>query len=178
MTSIRSGVLVLALLTFAGAAQADDGTVFVGKDKHTQISAPEGWQQIKSSSGVSQITIASAESHGYAMLISEPKADFSYKSLQDYSTAIMKIEAKKSPLTDRSVTGPKAVKVNDADAVEYEVVGTLKSGVKVHYRKTFIETANQWNQVMCWATPSHYEENQKAFTAINESLKEVAGDKK
>jgi hypothetical protein len=94
------------------------------------------------------------------------------KTLDEYARHVMELENAKSTLRDRTVSEPRKVKVNGTDAIVYEIRGTLKDA-KLVYLKTFIESANRWNQLTCFTTPSHLDDATADFNLIAESFKEI-----
>ncbi|HEV2972205.1 MAG TPA: hypothetical protein VGY55_19685 [Pirellulales bacterium] len=166
--------MAIPALLFLGciASGADDSKVLQSKDKRVQIILPEGWETTVLAGVLERhIQAKSPDKGAFLVVISEPKGDLKFKSLREYADATMRMAREKKKIEDRTETGPKELKINGADAIQYEVSGTTKN-VKVRFLDTYIETTTRWNQVNTWTTPSHWDETQDDFRAIYQSLTE------
>jgi hypothetical protein len=178
----RSLVTLVVLSLLLGCVKSDSAQKKTStgpvqsKDKLVEVTLPDGWETATLPSAFARIQARCAEKNAFCIVISESKEDFNHKSIKEYADTILQIEEKQTKMADRTVSGPKAVKVNGADALQYEVRGTFKN-LKLCYLKTFMETPTRWNQVMCWTTPSNWELAQDDFRKINESLKVQSGEK-
>lgn len=169
-------ILLGCVISFAlpsVAAAADGPPELRSKDGRVALKLPGGWEatELKNAKGVFQAK--SDAKDAFVLVISEPKENFAYKSVGQYAARILELERAKSGLTDRTVSNPTKLKVNGADAVQYEVRGTMANGTKVVFAKTFIESPTRWNQVMCWTVPSHLQECQDDFKVLRDTLKEL-----
>jgi hypothetical protein len=143
------------------------------KDKRVEATLPRGWETA-ALLGASDRFIQGkcSAKNAYVEVVHEPKQDFNHKSVREYAKVILGIQGKRSKLANRTVSPQKELKVSGADAVQFEVRGTLNN-VNVVYLETFIETPSYWTHVSEWTTPSHWNDVQDDFRAIYESLAEV-----
>ena len=173
-----TSLFVVILLAFSAASCnkfGGGGSDAKSKDGRVQIHLPDGWNEAELPGSIGKIQAkAGPDKNAYVSVISEPKEDVHHHSIQEYAQSILKIEAGKSKLADRTVSDPKDMKVGDYSAVQYEVRGTM-GNVSLVYVKTFVETPTRWNQVLCWTTPSHLNDVRGDFQSIWESFKEVPG---
>jgi hypothetical protein len=173
-----SALMLVAAFAVSCDKLGGNGSDATSKDGRVQIHLPSGWHEAELPGSIGKIQAkAAADRDAYVSVISEPKEDLHHDSIQDYARSILKIEASKGKLSNRSTTGPKDLKVGDYPAVQYEVRGTA-GNINVVYVKTFVETPTRWNQILCWTTPSHLDDVRGDFQAIYESFKELpAGSK-
>src|SRR6476620_2977004 len=117
-------------------------------DQKLQLTLPAGWENttLPFRRGADQLQAQCTGKNQYLTIVSEPKSDFRFQSLQEYADAIIKIEAGTSQLQNRSLTGPDKIVIKGKDALRYQAVGTRQS-VIVLCIKTFIETPHRWNQI-------------------------------
>src|SRR5882724_8025379 len=144
----------LAVQAFVAAVARGDG-VLPDKSGHAQVTLPAGWAKSEGQKGSGALLANNEAVHGHAQVVSESKEDIAHANIAEYAEHVLKIEEGKTKLTDRQVSEPRKLEVNGMPAVQYEMRGTVQN-VKLVYLKTFIETPNRWNQVMCWTLPSHW----------------------
>ncbi len=166
--SARRILASFALLFFA--AGATSAHPLQSKDSKLEVVLPDGWEAATLPNPSAKLQAKCLEKAAFCIVISESKEDFGHNSLEEYAKMILELEEHRSKLENRSVSGPKLIKLNGVDAIQYEIRGTTKN-LKLHFLKTFIESPTRWNDVMCWTTPSHWEELQDDFQQINETFK-------
>jgi hypothetical protein len=166
-------VMVLLVPAFVVARNAVEA-VLTDMKHHAQVTLPDGWVVGEPQKDTGIVLAKNEDLHGHAQVVSESKEDFTHKNIAEYAGAVLKIEEAKTKLKDRQVSEPRKLEVNGMPAVQYEVHGAAQN-TKLVYLKTFIETPNRWNQVVCWTIPSHWDECQPGFKSIYESLKETSG---
>jgi hypothetical protein len=166
-------LMLVAALAVSCDKLGGNGSDATSKDGRLQLHLPSGWHEAELPGSIGKIQAkASAEKDAYVTVISESKEDLHHNSIQEYASSILKIEANKAKLSNRTVSAPTDMKVGAYPAVQYEVRGTL-GNLNIVYVKTFIETPSRWNQVVCWTIPSHLDDERGEFQSIYESFKEL-----
>ena len=115
----------IVLVLLIGSANAGE-VQLRSKDKSVEVTVPDGWEATTLPGATGKIQAKCAEKIAFCIVISEAKEDLKQKTLAEYADLILKLEEKKSVLADRSVKGPKKVKLNSSDALQYEIRGTTK----------------------------------------------------
>jgi hypothetical protein len=107
----------------------------------------------------------------YFELVASPKADFSDDmTLMKWAALSRSTAAKTSKLENRSETELKTGSVAGRSTVEYEITGEIK-GVKLRYRMIMLECNGCYCRLICWTTPSHWDEAQPKFEEVVRLLK-------
>jgi hypothetical protein len=166
---------VVAVCVLARTVGSIDGPKTVqSKDNRVEITLPRGWRTT-TLLGASERSIQATcpARNAFVEVISEAKQDLKHKSLLSYTRSIATKQSANSKLSERVVSEPREPWINGTKAIQCEIRGALKN-VNLVYLDTFIETPTCWNQVLCWTTPSYWEDARDGdFRAIIESLKET-----
>ena len=106
----------------------------------------------------------------YLIVLSEPKIDLDLSSAEAHSEITRQdfLEALKDGRVSR---GPIRLEINGADAVQYELRGSV-DGIKVIYLHTTIEGKNSFHQILAWTLPSKWRENQAVLESVINSFQE------
>jgi hypothetical protein len=136
-----------------------------------RVELPEGWKsKTPTVKGISQY----AEYPGlvaYFQLVLEPRSDFADSvDLMAWAKLVKENSAKTSKLANRKDTELRERKVGDRATVEYEVTGEIR-GVKLRYRNIMVQSGDHYCKLVCWTTPSHWEEAQAKFDELVGRLK-------
>jgi hypothetical protein len=173
-------ITVIAVIGFRIALTRSQASVeprtVQSSDQKLQLTLPTGWETTTLPFR-REIDVLQAKCIGkntYLNIVSEPKSDLSFRSLQEYADAIIKIEAGTSQLQNRALTGPDKIVIKGKNALRYQAVGTRQS-IIVLCIKTFIETPHRWNQILILTTPSHLEDIQDDVRRIVEDFEECGG---
>jgi ASC-1-like (ASCH) protein len=155
------------------ASCADEPKVVESKNKRVQVTLPSGWDSATLPNVSDRLIQARCPGkNAFVIVVAEPKQDLKHNSVKEYAETMQKLKAGKKTIEDRTVSEPKALKINGQDALQFEVRGTLKN-VKLTYLETYIDLPAHWTCVTNWTTPSHWDEAQDDFRAIYESLREL-----
>jgi hypothetical protein len=107
----------------------------------------------------------------YFELVIEPKLDFADSvDLMAWAKLVKEASAKGSTLANRKDTELRKRKVGARATVEYEVTGESK-GVKLRFRNIMIQSGDHYCKLVCWTTPSHWEQAQAKFDELVGRLK-------
>src|SRR5204863_7261188 len=141
-------IAVIAVIGFrialtSSSARLEDRTV-QSSDQKLQLTLPTGWETttLPLRREVDKLQAKCVGKNTYLSVVSEPKSDLRFQSLQEYADAIIKIEAGTSQLQNRGLTGPEKIVIKGKDALRYQVVGTRQSNILLCI-KTFIETPHR-----------------------------------
>jgi hypothetical protein len=107
----------------------------------------------------------------YFELVVEPRSDFAKSDdLMAYARLAKEAKAKRSKLVNRQETELRERNVAGRATVEYEVTGEYE-GLKLHYRMINLSFGDYFCQLVCWTTPSHWQEAQGKFDELVSRLK-------
>jgi hypothetical protein len=138
---------------------------------------PSGWQVTDLPEAVGTLQAKSVRKGAFVSLISEPKEDLNFKTIDEYAETILTIEGKQRTIQARTISPAKRLNLNGRSAIQYEVRGILDN-IKIVYLKTFVESESRWTQVMAWTSPSHWNEVQDDFRVLNQSFHELPAQTK
>jgi hypothetical protein len=132
---------------------------------------PEGWVS-KQSKIPSVLQFAEYPPlTAFIELLADSKADLSDATdLMKWATLMKSSAAKTSKLENRSETELKSGSVAHQPTIEYEVTGEIK-GVKLRYRMISFERNGCFCKLICWTSPSHWDDAQPKFEEIVQSVK-------
>jgi hypothetical protein len=141
------------------------------KQARDGIILPSGWRakpKVKN-----EIQFAGLTGHEiYFQLITEPKMDFADRiGLSEWAALVRKNSAKESTLINRIDTELRNKTVGKRQIVEYEVIGELESGLKLHFRNIMLESGADYCKLVCWTTPSEWEAAQTKFDELVSRIK-------
>src|SRR5581483_5205446 len=109
---MRQTLLPCLAVLFVFASCAKKSSTAPSADGRIQITLPDSWETTQLPNSIGKIQAKSRAKNAYVSVISEPKQDFSHKSIQEYADVILKIEQGKTQLADRSLTGPQKITLN------------------------------------------------------------------
>jgi hypothetical protein len=160
--------LLIASLTCGFAA-----SVFAGDAAKPPLLVnplPDGWVAKSPTVKAAKQFAANGENNAFFELIEEPASDFSDNlDLAGYAKIVQRVAAAKSKLINRTETQIKPGKIGGRDTVEYEVMGEF-NGLKLHYRFLFARIGDEFCELSCWTTPSHWNDSQADFETLVSNL--------
>jgi hypothetical protein len=175
--------LLLVLYLMVGVISAgEDSKVVLSKDKRLQISLPKDWELTEPPEDIENLHIQLIKAKSLTkpalfVVTSDRKQDVNRKSIQEYAEHVLKVTTDKVPFEDRATSGPKKLKINEADAVQYRLDVTLNKA-KLVVLKTFVESPTRWNQLEFVTEPAEFDKMQDDVNAINDSFKEIPTEQK
>jgi hypothetical protein len=158
------GVVLTCFPLIASAQSGSTGTRRKSAPVHVDL--PPGWQAKKPPLKAVIQFAEYPDLTAYFELIVEPKSDFADNiDLMAWAKLVKENSAKKSTLANRKDTELQERKVGNRTTVEYEILGELR-GVKLHYRNIMLQSGNYYCKLVCWTTPSNWEDAQPQFDAL------------
>ena len=137
-------------------------TTVVGQDGFFKITLPAGWMQTTPPSASYQLAARNPAAETYLMISSVKTAD-----IADWLTFSENLKAKLiSNLAQSTSSETAKIKVNGFDALQADIAGTLKNGVKVHYLGTIIKTDQNLLYLLSWTTESKFVASRGEFEAL------------
>ena len=107
----------------------------------------------------------------YFELVVEPRADFAKSDdLMAYARLAKEAKAKQSKLVNRRETELRERNIAGRATVEYEITGEFE-GLKLHYRIIILSFGDYFCQLVCWTSPSRWQEAQEKFDELVSRLK-------
>lgn len=174
------GAVVVALFTGAcggGTSESGDDLtkMLVTSEGSFEMRVPDSWDQTTSLNDVAVLQAADRPREAYAVLIVDPKQPFEGTSLGLFADAqIVKFQ---EALTSPRVTGPELVIIDDDDALQYEIEGSVEEAggdmVEVNYLYTFIETPDNFLKIVTWSLSDNFDDNKKALADVSASVRQL-----
>ncbi|MGO9599109.1 MAG: hypothetical protein ACLP7Q_14065 [Isosphaeraceae bacterium] len=136
-----------------------------------QVDLPPGWQ-----SKLPPVTTAvqfavHEDAAAYFELVVEPRSDFAKSDdLMAYARLAKEAIAKQSKLVNRRETDLQERSIAGRATAEYEITGET-GGVRLHYRIIILSFGGYFCRLVCWTTPSHWQEAQEKFDELVSRLK-------
>jgi hypothetical protein len=167
----RTLVVLLAVLALALplAAQTGKTKVVESSDGSLKLSVPSDWTE-QELNDAAEIQVGSEEQSSYLIVLIEKKADLFGWNLERHSFVTLgKLLA---DVDLPKISGPKAMKIGDIPAIQYEVRGAA-SGTNIVYLHTTIETPDLFAQILAWTVPSKEAANRKKLENAILSIRPV-----
>ncbi len=142
-------VMAIGLLA-VGSIAADVARTHDGR---LAVDLPAGWQVVRSAKA-DPVQARSTAKDAYVEIYAVAKADHPGMTLRQWMDACRATSERTSRLTDRSSDDPRPVTISARPGFVCSVVGTLNGQRRV-YVKSYVETDQQFAEVMCWTTPTH-----------------------
>ena len=141
-------------------------TTMLSKDGSFKITLPAGWIQAPPPSPSQQL-FAKNSLIDAGLLMTSVNSD----DVQDWQTYAESQRVKMVGNLSQSTSSEiRKIKVNGFDALQADIGGTLKSGVKIHYLGTFIKTDKQLIQLLTWCFESRFAANRNEFESLPAGL--------
>ena len=146
-------VVVVMLLLSAPSAWAQE-RIISSEDGVIRVSIPEGWVKSDVNKKKDRLQVKDPENEYYVLFLYDSKSDLD-TNLKDYAKG--RCDHIVESLKNGSATEPKAVKVGENTAIQYEISGSGKeTGVRLKYLFTVVETKTAYVQCMGWSIASKY----------------------
>lgn len=143
-----------------------------GLDGKIQIGLPSGWNEMPELHASADIEVGSEAADAYFLVVSEPKGKLPKETLEDYS--IYTRQGLEKSLDFPQDLGPRRLKINGIPALQYEIRAYGKSGNKLVYLHTVMETPEYFHQIVGWTTPEGFKQNGAVLKSLTESFRENA----
>jgi hypothetical protein len=163
-------ILTLVSLLFCiyglATAQNSGKKTLVSTDNHSSLSVPASWDTI-SLNNAAVLQCGNGSEEAYAIVINDAKMDLDGWNMQRHSYIVLGnlLTSVSSP----KVQGPKKLKINGYNALQYEIQGSV-DGQNVVYFLTDIETPHVFSQVLCWTLLSRTEKNRGILDKVVKSF--------
>jgi hypothetical protein len=148
------------------------GTVISSTDGKIQITAPTTWRATTGLNEKADLQATDSSNNMYLIILTDVRSNYgSSMTVERHSNETL------APLLKSIIspveTGPTRLTVNGNPAVQHEVRGEIKEGVKVVYLHTTIETPKHYQQIVQWTLQSTYDAKKSVFQDIVQSFKET-----
>ena len=141
-------------------------TTMLSKDGSFKITLPAGWIQAPPPFPSQQLFAKNSLIDAGLLMTSVNSAD-----VQDWQAYAESQRVKMIGNLSQSTSSEiRKIKVNGFDALQADIGGTLKSGVKIHYLGTFIKTDKQFIQLLTWCFESRFSANRAEFESLPAGL--------
>ncbi len=141
-------------------------TTMSSRDGSFKITLPAGWIQSPPSSPSQQLFAKNPSIDSGLVMTSVKTSD-----VQDWEAYAESFRAKMlATLTQSSSSDVRKVKVNGFDALQADISGTEKNGLRLHYLGTFIKTDKQLISLLTWCVESQFSTNRANFEALPSGL--------
>ena len=166
--------IVLLVLAVAGCKQLQSlgrPTVLKSPDGKFQLTVPAGWLENPSLNAQADIKAGNPIEEMYAVVITEPKTDFTAEMTLDEFTKITR-ETMLSNLASGDASSPVPVTVNGNSGLQYEIQGSVKN-VKLAYVITNVETEAHYHQVVTWTLGSRLDKNRATLQKVARTFRAI-----
>jgi Tfp pilus assembly major pilin PilA len=144
-------------------------------DGLTRIRLPNNWKQMPELTEVGSIEYGNPRREQYALVISEPKSDFSSTmDLQTYNELLLD-QNYRAGIKNLSLKFHGPVSFNDLKGLKYEVRGEIDD-INIVYLHTSLESKNHFHQVLFWTLPSRWADAAEIYEAALTTFSECDGD--
>ena len=163
--------LFIVFSCFAASVLAADekDQVFTSPDKKTQITVPGSWTSMELNKAA-EIQIGNEEDGCFLIVLNEAKEDLYGWNIEKHSRVTL--GSLLSRLAFPTITGPKPMKIDGNQAVQYEVKGATDN-VNIIYLHTTIEGNVFFSQILGWSVPSQSEKCRPTISRAIASFREV-----
>ena len=163
--------LFIVFSCFAASVLAADekDQVFTSPDKKTQITVPGSWTSMELNKAA-EIQIGNEEDGCFLIVLNEAKEDLYGWNIEKHSRVTL--GSLLSRLAFPTITGPKPMKIDGNQAVQYEVKGATDN-VNIIYLHTTIEGNVFFSQILGWSVPSQSEKYRPTISRAIASFREV-----
>lgn len=164
-------LVILSALLLAFVSAQTTSTVASERSSKPRVELPPGWVAKPPTIKIATQFAQNTEFGAFFVLIVESSEDFADDlQLKDWAKLVKQNAAKNAALTNRKETEIRSGKVAGRETAEYEFTGVI-NGVKLHYRSIMVRSGDYFCNVLCWTTPSHWDEAQAKFEEIVGRLK-------
>jgi Tfp pilus assembly major pilin PilA len=144
-------------------------------DGLTRIRLPSNWKQLPELTETGSVEYGNAHREQYALVISEPKADFSSTvDLPAYNEIVMN-QNYQDKLTGLNLEFMGQVSFNGLKGFKYIVRGGVDN-IRVVYLHTVLEGKDHFHQVMFWTLPTRWADSAEVYEAALTTFAECGGD--
>jgi len=167
----RTLVVLLAVLSLALplAAQTAKTKVIESSDGSLKLSVPAGWSP-QELNDAAEIQVGDADENAYLIVLIEKKDDLFGWNIERHS--FVTLGKLLSDVDLPKISGPKAMKIGDFPAIQYEGRGAA-SGTNIVYLHTTIETPDLFAQILAWTVPSKEAANRKKLESAILSVRPI-----
>jgi len=143
-----------------------------GLNGKIQIGIPSGWNEMPDLHPSADIEVGNETADAYFLVVSERKSILPKETLAEYSTYTR--QGLDKSLQFPQDLGPRHLKINGLAALQYEIRAYGKSGKKLVYLHTVIETPEYFHQIVGWTASGEFKQNQATLKTITDSFRENA----
>lgn len=142
-------------------------------DRKCLLTVPGSWKTETGLNDEANFQAGNRFADQYAIVISDTKQDVSDEmTLDDYAELI--IENFKTKVENVEQTDSKTMTINGYQAKQMEFSGVIDK-MKIKWIYTFIDTPNNFHQIMAWTSISRYEANKPVLLEVINSFQETNG---
>ena len=183
MTSRFRNILILCLLltlTFGckffdqvqkKIEEGQKPKVIIGTDGKCQLTVPGSWSAQKDLNDDANIQVGNLIAEQYAVVISEPKIDFtSEMGLSGFADLVRKgiNESIKTPILSEN----QSLQINGYPALQFEVSGSVDN-IRARWIYTVIDAPENYYQIIAWTLNSKYDTNRPVLLEVAGSFREI-----
>lgn len=164
-----AGIAGLALLPSCSKPAAECRQV-EGLGGKIHLGIPGGWEEIPELHASADIEVGNREADAYLLVVSERKAILPKQSLAEYSEFTRAGLARSLDFPEQ--LGPRRIKVGGLPALQYQIRAISKSGQRLVYLHTSVESPEYFHQIVGWTRAENFKRDEPVMKSITESFRE------
>lgn len=175
-----AGIVVGSFLVLGVIAQSAQGpgltgalsAVVTSSDGLTQVTLPAGWRKGTDLHEEAELQVLARGKNAFAIVLTEPKDDFD-EGFTHTDHAELTFDKLLDGLGEAEIVrGPDSLRIGGRAAVQYEVIGSVRS-LRIVYLHTTVDGADSFHQILAWTTPSRIDRNRADLDTIIASFSEI-----
>jgi len=162
--------VLLLLAACSRSKPAPECRQIYGLNGAIHLGVPSAWGEIAELHPSADIKVGSQVEDAYLLVVSEKKSILPKESLEDYS--LFTREGLIKSLDFPQQLGPRRIKIGGIAALQYEIHAYSKSGSRLIYLHTCVETPGYFHQIVGWTTAENFPKEESTLKQVTESFRE------